>query len=426
MKNITVKKLKNGIRLIHEKREGNDIAAVSLRLRAGSVYGEKPGIAHFLEHLVLDGTKKYPTKEGLENLVVQYGGRGGGATSHEDVVYWSLIPGHALESGLRYVYEVAFSPLLREEDFVKEQKIVFQEAKRHSSQSIQLAQDKAQATLFSQTPLERTIIGTPEEVLKIQYQDTVDFWNTTYLSHTTVLSVVANVSFEDVEKLVENIFSLDEKENTNPPFMFSQTKDIGVSDVSFINDSQADQNRLLVAYHAPYFFDDMKPAANVLATVLGGGKTSRLFKAVRQEKGLAYDTNASAMAGFGYGRFAISSGTTPESLNELISTVQTEVFRMCTEACSDSEMTSAKEKNIFNYYVQNEKAQDRADTLSWIALYAENPEPWLDIESRYAHVSEKEVQAAAKKIFSIPPAVAIVKRPDDVVSIDTSTLVYKG
>ncbi|MCR4274534.1 MAG: insulinase family protein [Candidatus Campbellbacteria bacterium] len=426
MQNITTKRLKNGMKLIHERRAGSTISAVSIRLKAGAVYGEKPGVAHFLEHLVLDGTKNYPTKNELENLVSECGGRGGGKTWYEDVWYWALVPSHTLDSALKYVFEATFQPLLREEDFIREQKVVFQEAKRHESQSSSLSYDKAQSLLFSGTPFARRVLGTPEEVMNVQHKDAIDFWTKRYLPHNAVLSVVADMDFESIVKLVEEIFFWDEEKNTSISPTLFQFSDIRSPSLSFIDDSQADQNRVLISYRAPTFFDETKPAVDMLATILGGGKTSRLFKAVRHEKGLSYDTSASVSSDSECGKFGISSGTTPELLPELFDIVCREVLRMCTEECTDGELEPARERSIFNYYVKNERAQERTESLSWFALHAEHPEEFLDIESRYAKVTKKDIQDAAKTIFASFPAVVVVKRTTDTISIDPDNLVYRG
>lgn len=425
MKNITVKKLKNGIKLIHERREGSTIAAVSIRLKAGSMYGEKPGIAHLLEHIVLSGTKNYPTKNELENLVSESGGRGGGSTSYEDVQYWSLAPDRAFDSALKYVFEATFQPLLQEGDFVREQKIVFQESKKSDSQSFELARRKIFLRLFAETPFAQTILGSPEEIMNLQLSDVVNFWKENYHPQSAVLSVVIDRDFESVVKHVEKIFSFSEMKKEATSSVSIQFKNLTSADLSFVDDSQADQSQIVISYRAPTFFDETKPAGDILAAILGSGKTSRLFKAVRQEKGLTYSVSAFLRSNTNYSRFGIVSGTTSELLPELFDIVCREVQRMCIEECTDAELESAKERSIFNYYVQHEKSQDRADTLSWLTLYSESPEKWLDIESRYAKVTKKDIQDAAKTIFASFPAVAVVKRPTDTISLDPDKLVYK-
>lgn len=426
MANITVKQLACGIRLIHEQRKESKVSAVTLRLCAGSLYEEKIGVAHLLEHLVLDGTKQYPTKFELENLIGQHGGRGGGKTPYESVQYWATVPQNFLEAALRYVYETAFHPLLREEDFVREQKVVFQEAKRRDSQSIELARQKVQGALFRGSPLERTVIGTPEDVQRLLYKDALDFWGAHYRSAGAVVGVVTAEDFESTCSLVEKVFSevQPDAEVFSPARVSVAEQRLSEPTLFFVDDQQADQNRLVISHRIPGFFDESKPAGDLLASILGGGKTSRLFHAVRHEKGLAYDTIASTMTGADYGRFMITSGTTPELVAEMFEIIGLEIQRICRDGVTDEEIGSAKERVIFNNYVQNEKAQDRAETLSWVALHAEQPEVWLDVESRYKKVTKEDIQNVAQSIFSSHPAIAVVKRPSDMLSVDVGGLVF--
>lgn len=340
--------------------------------------------------------------------------------------YWAVVPQNFLESALRYVYDTAFQPLLREEDFVREQKVVFQEAKRRDSQSIELARQKVQATLFRGSPLERTVMGTPEDVQKLLHKDACDFWSAHYQHTGAVISVVTAEDFESTYALVEKVFSEVQPDAGvfSPARVSVAEQRLSESTLLFVDDQQADQNRLVISFRIPGFFDEFKPAGDLLASILGGGKTSRLFHAVRHEKGLAYDTTASTMTGADYGRFMITSGTTPEQVAEIVETIGLEIQRVCRDGVANEEIESAKERVIFNNYVQNEKAQDRAETLSWVALHAENPEEWLDVESRYRKVTKEDVRKVAQNIFSSNPAVAIVKRPDDVLSVDVSKLVF--
>lgn len=424
MGQITTKKLGNGLKLIHDRREGSALCAVSLRFRAGSIYEEKPGTAHLLEHIVLSGTKRYQTKDELEGLVGQSGGRGGGRTSYEGSTYWANTPLSALEAAITYVVETSFAPLLRKEDFIREQKVVLQEVKRRDSQSIELARQKGQAALFPETPFARPVMGTAEDVADLELEDITAFWKKNYVPENGSLSIVADFDFEKVEALVEHIFSEVNTVSGLPEFQQVVFAAPVVSDIFPMEDPKAIQSRVLIAYRAPALFDKEKQAADVLSSILGGGKTSRLFKAVRQEKGLAYDTNASVISSQSSGRFVIQSGTTPELITELIATIGGELRRMMSELCESHELETARQRNIFNHHTYNESAKEWSETLAMIALYEDNPESWLNVESRYAHVSAKDVQDVAQKIFSSPVVVAVIKRPTDELQIDSALLSF--
>ncbi len=421
MSEIFIKNLSCGLRLVHERRKGSDICAVSLRLPAGSLYDEKPGTAHLLEHVVLSGTKTYASKNDLEYALEQWGGRGGGRTSYEHALYWASVPTHALQHALHYVAETVYAPLLREEDFVREQKIVFQEAKRRDSHTIEIARQRIDEVLFAGTPFAKTVIGTPQDVQALTCDDLVAFWEKYYRGVGGVISIVSSHTHEDVTQLIENVCA----DFVTKPFSISRVSiphtTLDTTTLCTIDDQQADQNRLLVVYQAPNRTDGEKSATDVLATIVGGGKTSRLFRAVRAEKGLTYDISASAVAGAGYGRFVVITGATSEYIDEITTIIGAEIQRICKEGVADTELMSGKERNIFNTARLNEGADDRADTLSWAGLFFEKPEQWLDARERYAHVTKDDVQHVAQKIFSQPPVVALIKKQGDqtIVVLDT-------
>ncbi len=413
MTNISIRTLQNGVRLIHERNKGSKVCSVWLRCRAGADQEEVFGAAHLLEHLVLTGTKEHPTKDALESLASELGGRGGGRTSYDDAQYWSTVPLDALPQALAYVFEVVHAPLLRKEDFLRERKIVYQEAKRRDSQSMEHARQLIRSTLYPNTAYGRTIIGTTDDIQAISHEAVTTHFQKHYTPQSTVLAVVADIDTESVVAAAEKVNRATQQNDFKVDHRPVQEVVSSNSSAALfeIEDSKAEQIRMIIAFPAFGHLHPGKPTADVAATILGGGKMSRLFKAIRQVEGLSYDASASINSGVRHGRLEITSGTTLELLPKLVETIRAELKRMVTDPYSEEECARARKRNIFSYDVQYEQAQNRSDSLSWTLMHADDPATFLDKEARYNSVSKDDVARVIRGILAEPPVIAVIKQP---------------
>ena len=197
-------KLKNGLTVLHEKRDVS-VTTVMLGVKYGSAYEseKEKGIAHFIEHLCFKGTKKRNTKQ-IAFELEKVGGILNAFTAEEETAYHVKLPSEHLELAMDVIFDIFFNPLFPEEEVKKEANVICEEIKMYH--------DNPRAHVFEQIkkglykyPFGMFGAGTQENVRGMTRQQLFDKHREIYSPGNSVLVVVGNNEFEEVVKFAEKI-----------------------------------------------------------------------------------------------------------------------------------------------------------------------------------------------------------------------------
>jgi predicted Zn-dependent peptidase len=218
--------LKNQLRLILVPLAELPSVAVMGMVKTGSRYDkpEKEGLAHFYEHLVFRGTKKYPTKKELALTVDKIGAEYNGATAQEYTFYYVKSAAVYLQSALEIVSQLLVEPLLAEESLDVEKKIILEELHMYEDVPQYKAEMEIMKLLYPRHPLGKTGVGSPRTIERIRREDFLYFQQNFYTADKTVLVVAGNFPKEEVKKMAENYFA---KMKTGEPREFLPVLPIG-------------------------------------------------------------------------------------------------------------------------------------------------------------------------------------------------------
>ncbi len=399
--------LPNGLTVVSIYKPYSPNVSFSLRLMAGSIYEKKDeiGVAHFLEHIVFDGTEKYPDEKKLAELIDERGGYRNGITSRETVEYVVKVLREDADVGFEYLSQIASSPLMRENDIEKQKKIIEQEIYRFKSDPMTLAPRLIYSAIFPNTRLEALSSGDVEDIAKISRDSIHGYFSKTHVAKNMVLCVSGNISEEvlrgSAEKYFVNISSGHEmgKIDIDVPMKDGQI----VSKVPGLK-----QSTLAIGYSSFQIRSAHRYAADLISAILTKGKSSRLVYEIREKRAMAYAVNSSNYSGRNFGAFVVQVGLAQDKVPECQSIILNEIKRLSTETLSSAELAKAisfiKANMAFSF--ENSLAEASYYSGSWCATGN-----IVSVEkeiSNYGTVNPLEILETAKLLFSKKPAILTI------------------
>lgn len=381
------KVLKNGLTVIHEKR---DVAVTTLLLgvKYGSRYEDEKekGIAHFIEHLCFKGTEKRTTRqiaEEIENI----GGILNAFTSEDVTAYHAKFPSEHLTKVGEVIFDIFFNPIFPEEEVKRESEVICEEIKMYYDNPRAHVLDQIKSQLYEK-PFGMFIAGTQEIVKDLTREKLLEKHRQVYVPKNSVLVVVGNNSFEEVVALAEK-FVVERKcvEIKKPKIILKNE-----SENEKRNNLQ--QTNLAIGFHFPLSGDKERYAAEVFSSILGDGMSSKLFTEVREKRGLVYGIKTDIDFGVDYSYFYIWAGTDPAKVEE-VKKVSLEEFKRMAKL-TEKELDIAKKKIIGSIRVDSESSDDVARELLAFWSFGDVNECY-EQEKRIAAVSLKDIQKLADK-----------------------------
>jgi len=333
--------LPNGLRLALHPLPATYSATVVATIGTGSRYEDDPdaGISHFLEHMLFKGTKRRPTAQIIADTIERLGGRLNASTSREVTSYYTKVPSRHIDVGLDLIADMLRSPLLDEAEIAREKGVIVEEIAQGEDVPTVVGAHQLQRLIWGGHPLGRPIIGSRDTVAAVTRDALHGYMATHYAPERVVLSVAGNIDPGAVARRAEDLFAgwPSVPAPTARPAVYPTG---GASAALARRDGQA--HLYIAGPGVPLDHPDHMAFA-LLAEVLGGGMSSRLFLEVRERRGLAYSVGASAATMSDYGSLSIHAGVAPAKATGALEVIMGELRRLVDEPVSADELERVRD-----------------------------------------------------------------------------------
>lgn len=392
--------LTNGLTLLAIPMPSVKSVTGLLLVGAGSRYEDKRinGLSHFLEHMPAKGTKKRPTALAIAEEIDSVGGENNAFTGKEYTGYYIKAAQTHLEMIVDVLSDMVLNPLLREKDIEKERGVILEEINMYEDMPPWKIGKNFERLLYGDTPLGRQTIGTKENIRKTRREDFVKFLAAWYRPENAVFAVAGGVEEAQVKELVEEKFG-EWSCDMGRIGRIGRIKDKQGKPEAAVEKKKTEQSHIVLGVRAYKREHPRRYALGVLATILGGGMSSRLFQEVREKRGLAYYVRAAAQRYRDVGYLAASAGVDKERIEEAIRVILGEFGKMREIRVKEKELKKAKEYLRGNLILNLEDSQEVAELYgsSWILeRKVRTPE---EILGKIDKVTAAEVQEVAREIF---------------------------
>ena len=400
------KELDNGLKIVVVPRQEDQSVTVEICGLAGSAHeAEAAGAAHFLEHLLFDGTKNYPEIDKLDEIVSKKGSRKNGMTNKDFVRYFVKSLPEEIESSFLYLSEIIINPLLRSRDIDREKTIIEQEINRFKDDPSLYLPRKVYSSLYPDSPLGRFVTGDVDEVMNLNKEDIEKFWEKNYCAKNFVLVVAGDTNEEKVFNLAKKYFSkMKSGERREVITQQPNTKKVILSEQR----DKLKQAHTIVNFFGPQNGSEDTYPLNVAIKILSRGFGSRLYSKLRTEKAMIYSLiNYLRQFSFG-GTVGIVTAFEENRLNEGLAIIKTELEKMANEEVADEELfkgiSIALSDDLFNSELNEELTRIYAYNL----LTTGNIVLPEESKNKYKDVSKKDVMRISGEIFLQNPKILTV------------------
>ena len=363
----TVHRLPNGLTIVAEQLP---VEAVNLNVWLNVGSANEPddinGMAHFLEHMVFKGTPQLEMGE-FERLIEQRGAVTNAATSQDYTHYYITTAPKDFAELAPLQLDVVFNATIPDDAFERERFVVLEEIRRAEDHPSRRSFRRSMEMAFERLPYRRPVLGPSEVIAQVTAQQMRDFHRTHYQPRSTTVAVVGNLPAQRLIEIVEN--SVNEI-NPQPPEATAVAPpkpnlppETGFNTIvrQEMVDESLQQARLMMVWRTPGLNQlDQTYALDILATILGQGRTARLVQDLRENRGLVSSISVSNITQRLQGVFYISARLPAENLAEVEAAIAQHIERVQTELISEAEISRIRTQVANRYIFGNETPSDRA------------------------------------------------------------------
>jgi predicted Zn-dependent peptidase len=324
--------LENGLRIVIDPIKTVESAAIAVFVNTGS-RNETPdinGISHFLEHMAFKGTKTRNAKQIAEQFD-NIGGKINAYTSREKTVYYAKVLKQDTEFATEFLSDILQNSTFDQIELEKERGVILQEIAMTNDTPDDVVFDYFQETAFPKQAVGRSILGPVKNIKKFGRDNFVDYIGKQYNYRNIAVVASGNV---DEKKFVGYVKKYFNNLSSNKLKKFEPAKYQGGDFRKYKN---LEQVNMVLGFQGLSYLDKDYYKCQILASILGGGMSSRLFQEVREKRGLVYSVYAFNYANFDAGLFGVYLGTTPEKANQAIEVVGEEILKI-TSKITDEEL----------------------------------------------------------------------------------------
>ncbi len=333
--------LKNGLRLITSNMPHTRSVSMVFFLGVGACYEteSEAGISHFIEHLCFKGTEKRQSSKEISEAIESVGGTINGGTDKELSTFWCRITSQHFLLALDVLTDLLLNSRFDDKDINQECQIIIEEINMSLDSPRQRVDMLIDELLWPGQPLGRDIAGKKETVTALTRQQMLDFFSQHYLPNNTVVSIAGDINQEQVQDIVNQALG-DWKSNKILASFPSKDKQEAVR--FHIEHRDIKQAHLCLGIPGLSIFHPDRFALDLLNIVLGEGMSSRLFIAIREQQGLAYDIHSYVDHFTDSGAVIIHAGVDPRRVDAALQAILIQLSQL-KEHISEPELNKAKE-----------------------------------------------------------------------------------
>ncbi|MFB2602073.1 M16 family metallopeptidase [Rhizobium phaseoli] len=321
-------RLKSGLTVVTETMPHLESVALGVWIKSGSrnETEDEHGIAHLLEHMAFKGTARRSAREIAEEIE-DVGGEVNAATSTETTSYYARVLKDHVPLAVDILADILTESAFEEEELEREKQVILQEINAANDTPDDVVFDRFSEAAYRDQTLGRPILGTPQTVVSFTPQQIRTYLGRNYTTDRMFVVATGAVDHEEFLRMVEDRFASLPTSPSAPPVM-EAARYIGgsVREPRDLMDAQILLGFEGKPYHARDFY-----CSQILANILGGGMSSRLFQEVREFRGLCYSVYAFHWGFSDTGIFGIHAATGGENLPELVPVIIDELHKSANE-----------------------------------------------------------------------------------------------
>ncbi len=334
--------LKNGLRIITVPQKETKAVTVLIMTGTGSKYEEKKtsGISHFVEHMMFKGTKKRKGAMEIASELDKIGGDYNAFTAEEYTGYYAKVDAVHFDIAVDWVSDIFINSIMPKEEVEKERGVIIEEIKMFDDNPMRNIGDIWRKALYGDQPSGWFIGGTKDSVLGIKREDMLDYVHTQYTAKNTVVCIVGNIKEKKAIETAKEYFSkIPTSVNKGKVAVVNKQTEPNV----FISNKKTKQTTMALGVRGYDHLHKDRHVMDVMATLLGGMMSSRIFNEVREKLGAAYYVATYNESETDVGSFSTFAGIDSSKINKVIEAILKEYKKLTEIKVGEKELRKIKD-----------------------------------------------------------------------------------
>jgi zinc protease len=399
----SVYKLDNGQTVIIKQVKNNPIVTIDTWIKTGSINetDKNNGVSHFLEHLFFKGTKKNPPGE-FDRVLESKGAVTNAATSKDFTHYYVTIPSNYFDLAIDLHSDMLLNPLVPRKELEKERKVVLEEIAKDANDPSNKVYENFNEMIYTTHPYRRKVLGTADVIGNITREEILEYYNKYYTPSNMITIIIGDVDPQHALDKVKEDFKKSDmqpcevKTDSKKAVSHSRKSEKQLIAKSTKTDYQPIQSGyVIVGFRGVNAVNSDTNALDVLSTILGEGRSSRLNQNIKEQKQLAYSISAGNSSYKEDGLFLISANYTPDNVEKLQKAIFEEISKIQKQGVTPEELNRAKNVIERDTHYSRESISNISSEIGYTTVLTDNPKYYNEYLNNIKKVSMADVKRVA-------------------------------
>ncbi|MBI2265252.1 MAG: insulinase family protein [Armatimonadetes bacterium] len=405
---VTKRVLDNGLTVLVKEVYPASIVNLAIWVKVGSIHEEdkEAGISHCIEHMLFKGTRKRAVGE-IAKEIHGVGGYLNAFTSYDCTCYWVVLPSKYFDIALDVEADALLNSTLDQEELEKEIRVILEEIKMYQDRPDSHCFEKLMEIAYTRHPYRRPIIGYENVLKSVTPQDLFDYWERFYRPGNMFVTLVGDVHGEKcVDKISRYLGSMKPglvplQERNREPEQRERRE------ISLNGDIQ--KTHVQIAFHIPDALHKDTYACQILAGILGEGRSARLNQSLKEKKRLVTAIDAGLFSQKEPGLFLIQAVLDDGDPNRATSGIRDEIEKLIDEGVTTDELNRAKNIVESSYVFGQETVEGLGKNLGFYEILGDYALSDRYIEELYKVKAEEVCKAAGKYLTDSNCSIAVYR-----------------
>jgi zinc protease len=385
--------LDNGLVILTKEVYPSKVAFLSLWARVGSTSetDEQAGISHFVEHMLFKNTKKRKVGQ-VAQEIHSLGGYLNGFTSFDCTAYWMVIPGSAFPKALEIQYDAAFNPVFESGEVERERGVIIEEIKMYKDRPADYLGEKVMREAIQKHRYGRPVIGYEETLNTTTPEKLQEYYKNFYKPNNCFVVAVGDIDSMDFVRKCERTFRKLKEGAVEKSVIPREPAQKKMRRVEMSGDIMS--TYMTFAFHVPSIFEKDIYPVSLVSTILGDGKSSRLYKELREKRKLVNEIYSYAYIQKDPCLLFIDVELLPENVEKTEKAVFEIIEDLAQNGISDREFQRARNISEVHYVYRQETVESQGRKIGYAEVMGDYtlPEKFLQREMQ---VTKSEAVEAA-------------------------------
>jgi len=396
--------LANGLTVVTESIPYYSTVSLGMWWKTGGRFENEQsnGISHFIEHMLFKGTRKRSAYD-IAREIDAVGGAMNAFTGKEYTCLYARVLRKDTDLALDILSDMYKNSLFQDDDLEREKYVITQEIKMVEDNPEEYIYEMFNASYFKGHSLGLPILGKQENIEKFTREELVDYFEKHYAPRNIIITATGRIDHDAFVRKVTGFVDGSGAPGGEDGAMEMPSPSTGIH----VYEKDLEHVYLCIGTHGVSQIDRKRYCLYLLNAIMGGSMSSHLFQEIREKRGLVYNIYSYVNCYFDAGTFGISTSTSVEFVDEVLTLIKQEVSRIRDEGITDAELAFSKEHLKGNLFISLEGSETRMGRLAKNEIYFGDYIPLKDTLREIDRITKTEVDEIGKEIFSNPEGISL-------------------